>query len=865
MAIEDISRDAGRTPRPSPEGARLTGPLRIAVVGVAVPVEAGAPEQRASAALRRALLRFGEVYSAVVDVDGSQLASRGLLQKSMSLTPLRSRSTAQSSLAEAADGPGELDDFVARRRLDRFMRRLEAFGPQVVVVEAPALAGLGDRLRGLGAKLVLCDGDEVALRRRIAAAAPNAQEARIHALLAEQARRGLARAQGLFDQVWSTGATTRFATPSGGALRAPLASMGVHDLRLSEKTGPAALVSSGVVWLDRATLSDLARPLEALARSGEEEPGLALIGFDAAAAGPLGRAATVDPDWKNFNLRIGQARFLVAPAAGPATAEVIKSALVSGTPVVCPATVAQELGFDATAGVYPCRPEAFKALIGRGFLTTASDAEANAAVADEAESAFGEETCAAAVGRALAALVGVDAAPAARPETQRRDFRFRPLVEPARLMFNDATRMLLLRAKVLKKLGVSEIRILDESGSEITRILANVDSTNRPTQEIEGGAVLPRGVEPGDMTVAYYDDDVLLHVTAFRRDEIERLEGEVFALNLEGTVCEGAFWAAADGAEAVWQVEHAGHRARVSSRQGVRLSGLDAMAVPFKLLRARDSNPGAPVRISRVDQAAKTAVDLLQRPAVVSHLTCAPTQDQPHAAHALKDLHKGKRAWMVGNGPSVRLEDLDAIPDDDVKFCFNRFYKCYDDTRLREDYVVSADMLMIDDFGQEMVDKSAGLPLFCRNRVVSEVSGRYVELQPGDTYLPLFSYDPAKFVSIGGSSVFVAMQMAYYMGVRELFLYGMDFSFSMTLGRDPRYKFPVSFDDNNHFIKGYRDAKPWCPPTWRDISAGFLNARSAFELGGGRILNATRGGKLEIFDRVDFETAVGRPALQKSA
>jgi hypothetical protein len=67
----------------------------------------------------------------------------------------------------------------------------------------------------------------------------------------------------------------------------------------------------------------------------------------------------------------------------------------------------------------------------------------------------------------------------------------------------------------------------------------------------------------------------------------------------------------------------------------------------------------------------------------------------------------------------------------------------------------------------------------------------------------------------------------------------------------------VSFEEGNHFIPSYRSAKPWCPPTWRDISAGFLNARVAFEVSGGRVTNATRGGRLETFVRADFDTLVG--------
>ena len=171
--------------------------------------------------------------------------------------------------------------------------------------------------------------------------------------------------------------------------------------------------------------------------------------------------------------------------------------------------------------------------------------------------------------------------------------------------------------------------------------------------------------------------------------------------------------------------------------------------------------------------------------------------------------------------------------------------------------VVSADTLMIADFGQDMIDVANGLPLFCNKYSdVAHLRGDFVHLQPGGTYLPIFSTEPEHFVSVGGSSVFIALQMAYYMGIREVFLYGIDYSFKMTLTRDPRYPFPVAYDEGNHFIKSYRSAKPWCPPTWRDISAGFLNARATFEADGRKIVNVTRGGLLETFERQSFDDVV---------
>lgn len=848
---------------PAADGAGARPKLRIVVVGSAIPAEAGSPQQRSSAALRRALQRFGEVFSEVVDFDGSQSADRGALQQSMALTPLLSfRSSIDLSRVLTSELDAGMDRLVDLRRLARFMQKVAARKPDLIVVEDPALAELGERFRDLGAKTVLCQGDAGAVLAMLAATAPNSHEARWPAYLAHRDRRGLALAPHVFDQIWKVGAAFQLNDGRPGkALRVPLSSMGVQDARLSLKGGPIVLAATGVPWLDKATLAALTPAFEGLERCGDEA-GVVLVGFNRNVLGNAARVATVDPDWKSLNFRLGQASLLLAPAAAPGVAETIKSALLAGTPVLCPSNVSRLFGFDGATGVFDYRPDALRGLLDR-VLSADSDADANAAIALAADASFGAEKTVAALSDALGTLFGRPMAAASSDETKVRRLRIRPFVSRPKLMYNAATGMLLLRVHALKKTGVSEIQLTDADGASITRILANVDKTPKPVQEIEGGVVTPPGFELSDVTVTLFDDDVELYSETIPLAEIEMLAGEIFALQVDDTTCSGAFWADAPKGDEVWQVEHAGVKGRASAQGAVRLRGLDFVATRFSMLRSRDSRPGVPLRLSRIEESRRTAESLPQRAALASHLICAPKSPSWHAAEALKDIHRGKRGWMIGNGPSVRLEDLDAVPDDDVKFCFNRFFKCYGDTRLREDYVVSADMLMIDDFGQEMVDLSAGLPLFCRHRAITEVSGKFVELTPGDTYLPLFSYDPTRFVSIGGSSVFVAMQMAYWMGIRELFLYGMDFSFSMTLGRDPRYKFPVSFDDNNHFIKGYRDAKPWCPPTWRDISAGFLNARAAFELDGGRIRNATRGGKLEIFERVAFEEAVGRPAVVK--
>ncbi|MBO1076293.1 glycosyltransferase [Roseomonas marmotae] len=220
---------------------------------------------------------------------------------------------------------------------------------------------------------------------------------------------------------------------------------------------------------------------------------------------------------------------------------------------------------------------------------------------------------------------------------------------------------------------------------------------------------------------------------------------------------------------------------------------------------------------------------------------------------AMKDRHRGQAAWLIGNGPSVRTEDLDALRGR-LTFSFNRFHLAYPRTRLRPTYTVTGDRQMIEDFGEQIVAES-GNTVFLAHEEHPAVEGDYIWLRQLAVYPPLFCRQPDRLVSPGGSSLYVAMQLGYWMGVRRFYLYGADFRFVFETERGGD-AFRIARGEGNHFIPGYRGGRPWCPPSLRDIAASFHIARRLMESEGGFIRNASRGGLMEIFPRQRFEDAL---------
>ncbi len=232
------------------------------------------------------------------------------------------------------------------------------------------------------------------------------------------------------------------------------------------------------------------------------------------------------------------------------------------------------------------------------------------------------------------------------------------------------------------------------------------------------------------------------------------------------------------------------------------------------------------------------------------------TRTPPPSSQRLTEMsnrHRGETAWLIGNGPSVRIEDLDAL-DGRLTFGFNRFHLAHGRTRLRPHYTVTGDPQMIADFGQEIVDESGGA-VFVADATPPALKGDHIWVRQMGIFPPLFSLRADRQVSTGGSSVYVALQLGYLMGVRRFFLYGTDlnFTFAPTERADGM---PAAMGEGNHFIEGYRSGRPWLPPALREIMTAFATARRIMELEGGFIRNASRGGALEIFDRQPFEVAL---------
>ena len=220
-----------------------------------------------------------------------------------------------------------------------------------------------------------------------------------------------------------------------------------------------------------------------------------------------------------------------------------------------------------------------------------------------------------------------------------------------------------------------------------------------------------------------------------------------------------------------------------------------------------------------------------------------------------KDKHRGKRIFVIGTGPSLCLEDLDTLyRNHEICIACNKVYRIYDNTPWRADYYGFLDGRVIEDCKADIYD----IPntVFFGDSYHYDINERfenvnYFHYKEEAFYpnYPRFSDDFTKGFYMGCTTTYsFGIQLAAYLGAAEIILLGVDFDITGNVT-----------NPENHFIKDYfreNEAEKYKSAVFRRevILKAYEGAEAYSRKHGFRIYNATRGGSLEVFERVNFDS-----------
>ncbi len=235
----------------------------------------------------------------------------------------------------------------------------------------------------------------------------------------------------------------------------------------------------------------------------------------------------------------------------------------------------------------------------------------------------------------------------------------------------------------------------------------------------------------------------------------------------------------------------------------------------------------------------------------------------------LKNIHAGKRCFIIGNGPSIKTQDIKPLKDE-VAIVVSSFFRHDDAKVINPNYWVMADpyiwikseeyFLPPFQFAQskgtttKLFVPTGGFPFFSNFN-----SGPFIDLH-------FFHYDHSKTIDTlidfsvgippyGQNVVIVCIMLAFYLGCNPIYLIGCDHDF-LNITEENYEKRQVE-----HFYPDPNQKKCIDYLTWKQWSEAMLRMRYEYEqlrsyasLWGFQVFNATSGGSLETFPRIEYET-----------
>jgi hypothetical protein len=266
----------------------------------------------------------------------------------------------------------------------------------------------------------------------------------------------------------------------------------------------------------------------------------------------------------------------------------------------------------------------------------------------------------------------------------------------------------------------------------------------------------------------------------------------------------------------------------------------------------------------RRERSAKPLVSYLQ-----SHLLDETVRNMSHRMQSLQGKYCGQRCFIMGSGPSLNKMDLELFSKEYV-WGLNKCYLLFDRISWRPAFYVAVDTRVVPDSAAEISQLIRNLPKtvcffpvkYREEQVLQSAPNVYWYRQVGwaDT-APLertFTTDASKWVAGVRTVTIAAMQLAVHLGFNPIYLIGCDTSYSVPAsvqfeeGNSDKL-ISTDDDDMSHFDQRYfGQGSKWHQPHVERMVFNYEQAKRVCDSLGVSVFNATVGGQLEVFPRVDY-------------
>lgn len=230
-----------------------------------------------------------------------------------------------------------------------------------------------------------------------------------------------------------------------------------------------------------------------------------------------------------------------------------------------------------------------------------------------------------------------------------------------------------------------------------------------------------------------------------------------------------------------------------------------------------------------------------------------------------KGKYTGQRCFLVGNGPSLKAEDLTKLHEAwEITFAFNRVYNIFDQTPWKPTFYISQDEKML----AGCADTVSGLDLPVKFIPIQlnwwhgiHVDGvkyfNIIDQQVDDPQKYLFSDDIAHCIYNSSTGMYTAAQIAAYMGFSEIYLIGVDHHFRVS--QNSKGEIVVDNTAKDYFSEKYNEDKSslYIPNTEKSTLT-YVAMKKHCDSRGIKVYNASRKTALQVFEKITLEEVLNR-------
>lgn len=236
------------------------------------------------------------------------------------------------------------------------------------------------------------------------------------------------------------------------------------------------------------------------------------------------------------------------------------------------------------------------------------------------------------------------------------------------------------------------------------------------------------------------------------------------------------------------------------------------------------------------------------------------------ALMSLQNSHAGEKCFVIGNGPSLKAEDLDKIKEKGIYSLASKgIYTIFNRTKWRPDIWGVSDLDYIE-VKKDVIDQLDGfLKLVCAQSVIAKgipiKDAVYYPFIQAERQPRFFNLNVLNGVHFYGTITGKLINFAAYMGFKEIYLLGCDHAFG--LKKDAEGKTVLDISVKSHFSDNYYENAKEEAYVNRNITdmekalhymnKSYIDIKYFCDELGIKIYNATRGGALEVFERVEFD------------